>query len=316
MPSHPDPAAPPTARIESDAHRRTSGLIAAFAAFGIWGLLPVYWKQIPAVPAFEMVSHRILWSLLFVALLLTRSRSWPEIRSQCTARTLGWSVLSGLAITVNWTLFIWAVNSGRVVETALGYFLMPLVNLLIGLAFFRERLRFWQWIAVGVATAGVAVAIGGQSGMPWVAIGLCLSFGAYGALRKQSHLESVPGLFFETLTMAPLALVWLLHLGAAGAGSFGSHDLRTSCFLAGAGVVTATPLLWFSHAARRLPLSTVGFIQYLSPGMSFILGTLIYHEPVTISRLITFACVWLALGIFTFEATWGRRARVQGAGSK
>jgi chloramphenicol-sensitive protein RarD len=306
----PDPA--PLSSEDADARRRTSGVIAALACFAAWGLLPVYWKQLPEVPAGEMVAHRVLWSLLFVMVLLTHQRGWSGIRLQWSARTLAWAALAGAAITVNWGLYIWAVNSGRVVDTSLGYFLMPLVNLLIGLVFFRERLRPWQWVAVAVAAAGVSQALVAQAGMPWVALGLCSSFGVYGALRKQSHLESLPGLFLETLTMAPLALAWLARATLAGTAAFGFHDVHASAFLMGAGVVTALPLLWFSHAARRLPLSTVGFIQYLSPGLSFVLGTTLYHEPVSATRLVTFACVWIALAVFTGEALWRRRKAVAG----
>ena len=306
----PDPA--PLSSEDADARRRTSGVIAALACFAAWGLLPVYWKQLPEVPAGEMVAHRVLWSLLFVMVLLTHQRGWSGIRLQWSARTLAWAALAGAAITVNWGLYIWAVNSDRVVDTSLGYFLMPLVNLLIGLVFFRERLRPWQWVAVAVAAAGVSQALVAQAGMPWVALGLCSSFGVYGALRKQSHLESLPGLFLETLTMAPLALAWLARARLAGTAAFGFHDVHASAFLLGAGVVTALPLLWFSHAARRLPLSTVGFIQYLSPGLSFVLGTTLYHEPVSATRLVTFACVWIALAVFTGEALWRRRKAVAG----
>jgi chloramphenicol-sensitive protein RarD len=254
-----------------------------------------------------MVAHRVVWSLLFVAVLLTRERSWADIRRHWTAHTLGWAALSGAAMTVNWGLYIWAVNAGRVVDTSLGYFLMPLFNLLVGLVVFRERLRPLQRVAVAVAAAGVGQALAARAGMPWVALGLCGSFGLYGALRKKSHLDSLPGLFFETLAMTPLALAWLARQEIAGTAAFGLHDLHASVFLMGAGVITALPLLWFSHAARRLPLSTVGFIQYLTPSLSFVLGTALYHEPVTTTRLITFACVWLALGVFTAEALWRRR---------
>jgi len=306
----PVPPAPASVRSAGDARRRAGGLMAALACFTAWGLLPVYWKEIPNVPAVEMVAHRVVWSLLFVAVLLTLQRSWVEIRRQWTARTLGWAALSGAAVTVNWGIYIWAVNAGRVVDTSLGYFLMPLVNLLVGLVFFRERLRALQWLAVAIAAAGVGQAIVVRAGVPWVALGLCGSFGLYGALRKDSHLDSLPGLFFETLAMAPLALAWLAWTGLGGTAAFGTHDLRASAFLMGAGVVTAVPLLWFSHAARRLPLSTVGFIQYLSPSLSFVLGTALYHEPVTTARLVSFACVWAALAVFTADALGPRRRAV------
>lgn len=308
--SQPAPPSPASSRTAGDARQRASGLVAALTCFTAWGLLPVYWKQIPDVPATEMVAHRVVWSLLFVMVLLTLQRSWTEIRRQWTAQTLAWAAFSGVAVTVNWGIYLWAISTGRVVDTSLGYFLMPLVNLLVGLLVFRERLRPLQWVAVTIAAAGVAQAFGARAGLPWVALGLCGSFGLYGALRKNSHLDSLPGLFFETLAMAPLALLWLAWRSLSGTAAFGSHDFHASAYLVGGGVVTALPLLWFSHAARRLPLSTVGFIQYLSPSLSFVLGTALYHEPVTSARLISFACVWAALAVFTAEALWQRRHAV------
>jgi chloramphenicol-sensitive protein RarD len=287
--------------------------MAALACFTAWGLLPVYWKQLPHVAATEMVAHRVVWSLLFVGVLLSAQRAWGGIRQQWSLRTFGWAALSGISVTANWWVYIWAVNAGRVIDTSLGYFLMPLVNLLVGLAVFRERLRPLQWVAVAVAAAGVTLAFAASAGMPWIALALCGSFGLYGALRKMSHLDSLPGLFFETLTVAPLALLWLIWQENAGAAVFGPHDLHASAFLVGGGVVTAVPLLWFSHAARRLPLSTVGFMQYISPSLAFLLGAAVYHEPVTSTRLMTFACVWMALAVFTAEALWQRRKTNGGA---
>jgi chloramphenicol-sensitive protein RarD len=309
-PNQPPPLPPAPFRITGDARQRAGGLAAALACFTAWGLLPVYWKQIPDVPALEMVAHRVVWSLLFVMVLLTLQRSWTDIRRQWSAHTLAWAAFSGMAVTVNWGIYLWAISAGRVVDTSLGYFLMPLVNLLVGLLVFRERLRPLQWLAVAIAAGGVAQAFVAQAGMPWVALGLCGSFGLYGALRKNSHLDSLPGLFFETLAMTPLALLWLAWRSISGSAAFGFHDPHASIYLVGGGVVTALPLLWFSHAARRLPLSTVGFIQYLSPSLSFVLGTALYHEPVTSARLVSFACVWAALAVFTSEALWQRRHAV------
>ena len=298
---------PTDSRATGASRRRTSGLIAALACFVAWGLVPVYWKQIPYVTADEMVSHRVIWSLLFIGLLLSAQHAWGDIRRQCSLRTFGWAALAGIAVTFNWWLFLWAINAGRVIDTSLGYFLMPLFNLVLGLAFFHERLRRLQLLAVMIAGAGVAYAFVAHAGLPWVGLALCISWGSYGALRKKSHLDSLPGLFFETLVTAPLALVWLAHIQTQGTAAFGLHDVHASIYLIGGGVVTAVPLLWFSHAARRLPLSTVGFLQYITPSLTFLLGVAAYHEPVSRARLIAFGCVWAALAVFTAEAVWQSR---------
>ena len=309
MPAESSAAAPipPPSPEGHEARRRASGLMAALACFTMWGLVPVYWKQIPYVTADEMVMHRIVWSLIFVGGLLFAQRAWGDIRRQWSTRTFGWAALAGGAVTVNWWLFLWAVNNSRVIDTSLGYFLMPLFNLVIGLAYFRERLRPWQVVAVALAAAGVAFAFAKHSGLPWVSLALCGAFGAYGALRKKSHLDSLPGLFFETLAMTPLAICWLAGRQLAGTAAFGLHDLHASVYLIGGGVITAVPLLWFSHAARRLPLTTVGFLQYITPSLTFLLGAAVYHEPVTSDRLIAFGCVWTGLAVFTAEAVWQRR---------
>lgn len=298
---------PPAASAAEEARRRAGGLIAALACFIAWGLVPIYWKQLPGVSPSEMVAQRIVWTLLVVSLLLTGQRGWRDIAGHWSLYTLGWAALSGLAITVNWWLFLWAVSTDRVVDTSLGYFLMPLFNLVVGLVVFRERLRRWQWAAVAIAGVGVTLALLAHAGSPWLSLALCGSFGLYGALRKQSHLDSLPGLFFETLTLAPLALLWLAWAEHAGQAMFGLRHVHASLFLMGGGLVTAFPLLWFSHAARRLPLSTVGFLQYIAPTLSFLVGTVLYHEPVTRTRLIAFGWVWAALVVFTAEMAWQRR---------
>lgn len=299
----PVPASPGPAE---DARRRASGLVAALVCFFTWGLVPIYWKQIPGVSPSEMVANRILWTVLVVGLLLTWQRGWREIRRHWSACTLGWASLAGLAITVNWWLFLWAVSTDRVVDTSLGYFLMPLFNLVVGLIVFHERLRRWQWISVVIAGSGVALALLEHAGTPWVSLALCGSFGCYGALRKKSHLDSLPGLFFETLTLAPVAFAWMIWAEKAHLAVFGFAHLHDSLYLMGGGVVTAFPLLWFSHAARRLPLSTVGFLQYITPSLSFLVGTVLYHEPVSHTRLFAFAWVWIALIVFTTEMAWHR----------
>lgn len=293
----------------------TSALVAAIAAFATWGLIPVYWKQLQSVPAIEILANRFLWTILFLICLLTGQRRWAEVKGNLKSRrALLYCLASGFAISGNWLLFIWAVNAGRVIETSLGYFMTPLVNVLLGAVFLRERLTRLQLTSVLLATAGVLYLTFGYGSFPWVAICLCTTFGFYGLLRKQSGTAPIPGLFFETALLAPLAIGYLIYLEMAGRLVFGHAGTRMSILLISSGVVTAVPLLWFGHAARHLRLTTLGFLQYLAPTGSFFLGVFLYHEPFTRDHLITFSLIWIAIGIFSWEAiTRWRSSRVRQA---
>jgi chloramphenicol-sensitive protein RarD len=301
--------------------RAGEGLAYALGAYLLWGLVPIYWRAVGPVPAVEVLAHRIAWSVVFVALLVGVSRGWGRVRDALgRTTTLGALALSTLLVTTNWGLFIWAVQTGRLVQASLGYYINPLANVLLGVVLLGERLRRPQKIAVGLAFAGVAYFALARGVLPWVSLALAASFGLYGLVRKRAPVEPIVGLFVETLLVAPLAigyLVWLAlqgraELGVFGRGAFG-HALGSSLLLVAAGPVTAIPLVWFAAAAKRLPLSTLGFVQYLSPSLQLLLAVLLFHESLTRAHLVTFGCIWSALALYSFDglrqARASRRAR-------
>jgi chloramphenicol-sensitive protein RarD len=291
------------------ARNERSGLIAGLAAFGTWGLIPVYWKLLADIPASEILAHRFVWTTLFLVLLLSWQGRWPEVREATRSRrALLYCFFSGIAISVNWLVFIWAVNVGRVIETSLGYFMTPLVNVLFGALFLRERLTRWQFISVMLALIGVLNLTFGYGRFPWLAVTLCVSFGLYGLLRKKSGVRPIPGLFLETTLLTPIAAGYLIYLQQGETSTLGSASWSLVFILISTGVVTGLPLVWFGHAARHLRMTTVGFLQYISPSCSFFLGVYLYHEPFTRAHLITFAFIWAALAIFTAEAIWRWRS--------
>jgi chloramphenicol-sensitive protein RarD len=300
---------PRSAKPSVSTREERSGLIAAVAAFGTWGLIPVYWKLLSHIPAGEILGHRFVWTTAFLVALLSWQRRWAEVRDATRSRrALLYCFASGLAISVNWFFFIWAVNVGRVIETSLGYFMTPLVNVLFGATFLRERLTRWQLLSVFLALAGVLNLTLGYGRFPWLAIILCVSFGLYGLLRKKSGVRPIPGLFLETALLAPIAAGYLIYLQQGGTGTLGSAPWPMIFLLISTGVVTGLPLVWFGHAARHLRLTTVGFLQYLAPSCSFFLGVFLYREPFTHAHLITFIFIWVALIVFTAEAIWRWRA--------
>jgi chloramphenicol-sensitive protein RarD len=280
-----------------------SAFIAGFAAFATWGLIPVYWKLLKTLLPAEILAHRFIWTILFLIVLLTWQGRWRELREAARSRrALLYCLASGLSLSINWFFFIWAVNIGRVVETSLGYFMTPLVNVLFGAIFLRERLTRWQLISVILALVGVLNLTLGYGKFPWIAIVLCVSFGTYGLLRKKSGTRPIPGLFLETTLLTPVAIIYLLSLQRAGALTFGPGHWPITFILVTTGIVTGLPLVWFGHAARHLRMTTVGFLQYLAPTGSFLLGVFLYHEPFTRNHLITFSLIWAALAIFTADA--------------
>jgi chloramphenicol-sensitive protein RarD len=284
--------------------RRTerSALIAGIAAFGFWGVIPVYWKFLTEVPASEILAHRFVWTTAFLVFLLSWQGRWPEVRGHTRSRrAIGYCIASGLAVSLNWLTFIWAVNAGRVLETSLGYFMAPLVNVLFGAIFLRERLTRWQLASVLLAAIAVLNLTFGYGRFPWIAVVLCLSWGVYGLLRKLSGTAAIPGLFLETIILTPVAIAYLLVLHSGGAGVAGLDQAKISLLLISTGVVTGLPLVWFGHAAQHLRLSTIGFLQYLAPSGTFFLGVFLYREPFTTTHLITFGLIWIALAIFTWE---------------
>src|SRR3954468_16187784 len=300
---------PPAAKHSSVAKEDRSGLIAGIAAFGTWGLIPVYWKLFTNISASEILAHRFVWTTGFLVGLLSWQQRWPEVREATRSRrALLYCIGSGLAISVNWFFFIWAVNAGRVIEKSLGYFMTPLINVLFGATFLRERLTRWQLLSVFLALAGVLNLTLGYGRFPWLAITLCVSFGLYGLLRKKSGVRPIPGLFLETTLLTPIAAGYLIYLERGGSGTMGSAAWSMIFLLISTGIVTGLPLVWFGHAARHLRLTTLGFLQYLSPSCTFFLGVFLFHEPFTRAHLITFTFIWIALIIFTTEAIWRWRS--------
>src|SRR2546423_5181460 len=288
---------------DSGNSRETLGLVAGVACFTTWGLIPVYWKLIASVPTTEILAHRFVWTSIFLSILLTWQKRWNEVVENVRSRrALIFCLTGGVAIASNWFLFIWAVNIGHVVETSLGYFMTPLMNVLFGALFLRERLTRMQFISVILALLGVLNLTFGYGRFPWIAVLLCISFGLYGLLRKKSGTAAIPGLFIESIFLLPLAIVFLIYLQHSNALLFGRAGWWLSILLVSTGVVTAVPLFWFGYATRHLRLITVGFLLYLSPIGSFFLGVFLYHEPFTRGHLITFILIWTALALFTGEA--------------
>lgn len=284
------------------------GILYAVGAFLMWGVLPVYWKTIQAVPAVQIVGHRLVWSLVFLAAIILARRELPTLlKTAASRRIVAIYALASALLTVNWLVYIWGVNAGYIVETSLGYFINPLVNVLLGVIFLREKLRPWQWAPVGLAFLGVLYLTVSYGRLPWIALVLAFTFGLYGLVKKTAPLESLHGLTLETSIMFLPALSLLLISEAQGVGSFGHLDWSTNLLLALTGVVTATPLLLFGAAARRIPLSTLGILQYIGPTCQFLIGVLLYHEPFSLDRLIGFGLIWLALGLYWAEGVWARR---------
>jgi chloramphenicol-sensitive protein RarD len=290
---------------------RRTGILAGLGAYGLWGVFPLYFPLLEPAGGVEIVAHRVLWSLLFVALLLTVLRRWPLVLAVVRDRR---SVLvlaaAAVLIAANWLVFVYGVNSGHVVETSLGYFINPLVSVVLGVVFFAERLRALQWTAVGIAAVAVGVLTVDYGHPPWIALTLALSFGTYGLMKKLVRVEAAPGLFVETALVALPATAVLIFLHVRGEGTFAAAGAGHALLLASSGVATAVPLLLFAAAARRIPLSTVGLLQYVTPLMQLSIGVFVDGEPMPPARLAGFSIVWVALAVFTFDSV--RTARSSG----
>ena len=284
------------------------GMIYAAAAYVMWGLLPLYWKALDDVPADQILANRIVWSLVFVSLILTARHNWDWLSGTLhRPRVLATFALSGVVLGINWFIYIWAVNAGFIVETSLGYFINPLVNVLFGYLFLKERLRPAQWFALGIALSGVLYLTFSYGAFPWIALTLAFTFGIYGFLRKTAPLNSAEGLFLETAVLFLPAIGFLLLQQMRGVGAFGQINMATNLLLIGAGLVTSVPLLLFAAGARRITLTSLGLLQYIAPTLQFLIGVLIFNEPFGISRLIGFGLIWLALIFYTVESLRYRR---------
>jgi chloramphenicol-sensitive protein RarD len=288
---------------------RRAGVASGLAAYGMWGLFPLYFPLLEPAGGLEIVAHRVLWSLVFVAGLLTVVRRWSHVRAAFTDRRTMLVLLgAALLIAVNWLVFVWAVNSGHVVETSLGYFINPLVSVLLGVVVFSERLRALQWTAVGIAAVAVVVLTVDYGRPPWIALALAGSFGLYGLMKKVVRVEAAPGLFVETALVVVPAGAVLAVLHAQGDGTAGNAGTGHLLLLLSSGIATAVPLLLFAAATRRIPLSTVGLLQYVTPLMQLAIGVFVNHEPMPPARLAGFVIVWIALAVFTVDSLRQARA--------
>jgi chloramphenicol-sensitive protein RarD len=279
-----------------------TGILSAALAFLCWGLFPLYFHAIGEVPPLQILAHRMLWSLLFLLIVLVVRRQWGWLRTVRTPRVLFSFIASASLLSINWLIYIWAVNNGHVIEGSLGYFINPLVNIMLGYLLLKERLRRAQWLAIAVAAVGVAWLTWQAGTVPWIALALAASFGGYGLLRKTAALGALEGLSFETMVLFPLAAGYVIWLTLHGENAFiNTPSDTTRLLLVLAGPITAIPLLLFASGARRIPLSILGLLQYLSPTLQFLLGVMLFQEPFSRARLVGFALIWLALALFAAE---------------
>ncbi|MFD1778325.1 EamA family transporter RarD [Fredinandcohnia salidurans] len=293
---------------QDDMREYKIGILYTAIAYIAWGVLPLYWKLIDYVPAIEILAHRIVWSLVFVLVIILISKKGNQLVTTLKeivknkTKLIG-IIASSILITVNWATYIWAVNTDHIIDASLGYYINPLVSVLLGIIVLKERLLFWQGVSFVLAGLGVLILTLQYGSFPWVAITLALSFGFYGLTKKLAKLDSLIGLAMETMVVAPIALIYLGVLYNSGVDSFSSATFNVQLLLMGAGVVTALPLLWFAAGANRIPLSVLGILQYISPTISLVLGVFLFQEHFTKAHFITFLCIWSALLIYSFSKT-------------
>jgi chloramphenicol-sensitive protein RarD len=283
-------------RLSQTPHPRT-GFLLGLAAYALWGVLPIYFKALAAVPAVDIVAHRILWSLPYLSLLILLSRGWPKVRAALAQpRTIGILLLTAMLIGGNWLLYVYAVTSDHILAASFGYYLNPLANVLLGRFVLHERLNRLQWTAVAVAAAGISVLAAGALGQLWISLTLCVSFALYGLLRKIVPADAITGLGIETVILFPLAIGWLAWRHSAGAPVMGTNEAQAGLLLL-AGIVSTTPLLLFTAAAKRLQYSTLGMLQFLAPTLQFAIAVL-YGERITWAHVVAFPAIWLALALY------------------
>ena len=288
------------------------GIWNGIAAYAMWGVFPIYWKLLHEVPALQVIGHRITWSCILLILYILLTNQWNAFRSVVlNPKILGIYAIAGILLTVNWLVYVWGVNAGFIVETSLGYFINPLLSVLLGVLFLHERLRPAQWIPVILATAGVTYLTVAYGRLPWIALSLAFSFGFYGFVKKLAPLGSLYGLTLETGIVFPMALIYLAFVGSSGTGAFLHEGAGIDLLLIGAGVVTTIPLLMFASAARQIPLTVIGLLQYIAPTMQFLIGVFLYKESFDRAHLIGFGIVWIALIIFWVENVIAHRIPVE-----
>jgi len=290
-----------------------SGLAAAVGAFVIWGLFPLYLKPMAEVPALQIMAHRVVWCCLLVF-------AWLAVRGELGAVRTALAdpasrlrlAASATLISINWLLYVWAVNNGHTVEASLGYFINPLLNVVLGVVILHERLNRAQWLAVGLAAIGVLYLTVATAHPPWIALALAASFGTYGLIRKVVKVESVPGLATETLLLAPLAVAFLAWCEVRGVGALGHASAGVNALLVGSGLITALPLALFAYGARLIPYSTIGIVQYIGPTLQFLIGVFVFHEAFTAERAVGFVMIWSALAIYAADGAYRTRRRRSG----
>ena len=285
-----------------------TGALAAASCYLLWGLVPLYWKQLAGIDPVELIAHRHVWSLVFVLVLVGAQGGFGEVRATLgTARGVGVNFLSAVLLTANWLVYVWGVNTGHVIECSLGYFLVPLVNVAAGRFVLHEHLRRLQWIAIAFAGAGVVMQVVQLGHPPWIALAIAATWGGYSLMRKQSPLGSLTGLTVETLLLAPFAVLLLLWRHHLGTGALGRVDLSTHLLVLSSGVITAIPLLLFAYGARRIRLSTLGLLQYMTPSVQFMIGVWVYHEAFSGGRAAGFALIWAGLALYTADNLLAQR---------
>jgi chloramphenicol-sensitive protein RarD len=292
-------------------NQKRYGVLFGLAAFAAWGFLPAYWKQMQAVEPLEILCHRIIWSCIFLTVIISLQKRWGEVGSIVkTPAKLKGLILSGFLIAFNWFVYILAVNSGRVVETSLGYYINPMVNVLIGYLLLGETFSRLQCVAVFFAFAGVVYSLAAYGSLPLFALALAISFAFYGYSRKKISAAPIPGLLIETIVLFVPAVGYILFKVIWG-GSLFFNDFKLTLWMVGSGVVTSLPLLWFAAAAKRLNLSTIGILQYLAPSIAFVLGVFVYKEAFSLHNLITFGCIWIGVVLYTWESLRKHKYREQ-----
>ncbi|HDR4572973.1 MULTISPECIES: EamA family transporter RarD [Bacillus cereus group] len=294
--------------MESQKALQRKGIIYAAGAYTMWGILPVYWKWVEEVPAEEILAHRIVWAFVFMLIVLGVSKRFGQFMSELmklfTQPKLFISLtIASILITGNWFVYIWAVNHGHIIEASLGYYINPLVSIVLGTVVLKEKLNFWQYVAVGLAGVGVVILTVRYGEIPWIALSLACTFGLYGLTKKLLNYDAMNGLTLETMIVTPVAAIYLFMVGAHGFGSFGSISIAETLLLMGAGAVTALPLFYFAKGAQRIPLYMIGFLQYIAPTINLILGIFIFHEHFTSAHSMAFLFIWIALFIFSIAKT-------------
>jgi chloramphenicol-sensitive protein RarD len=294
--------------VPMDAKQTRQGVLLALAAYFIWGIAPAYFKLIDFVPASEILTHRIIWSFFFMVALISVSRQWSQLKRLLSQpKKILWLALSAVLIGGNWLLFIWSVNSHHMLEASLGYFINPLVNILLGMIFLGERFRRMQWLAVLLAACGVLVQLWTFGSLPIIALGLAFSFAFYGLVRKKIAVDAQTGMLIETLWLLPVAAIWLFGIADTTTSHMTQNPWSLNLMLMAAGVVTTIPLLCFTGAATRLRLSTLGFFQYIGPTLMFLLAVLFYGEVPGADKMVTFGFIWVALAVFVMDALYTQR---------